>query len=51
MIELPGDELQSADYWSLQSRWISRELADLAKIRRVYSDTVFDFARQLINSV
>ncbi len=44
MIELPGDVLQSADYRSLESRWISQELACLAKIRRVDSDT----GRQLV---
>jgi len=44
MIDLPGDELQSTDYRSLESRWINRELADIAKIRRVDSDT----GRQLV---
>lgn len=39
MIDLPGDDLQSADFQNLASRWISRELAELAKIRRVDSDT------------
>jgi hypothetical protein len=39
MIHIPGDELQSADYRSLEARWISRELADVARIRRVDSDT------------
>jgi hypothetical protein len=44
MTELPGDVLQSAGYRSLESRWICQELAYLAKIRRVDSDT----GRQLV---
>ena len=39
MTDLPGDELEPADYRSLETRWIGRELADLAKIRRVDSAT------------
>jgi P4 family phage/plasmid primase-like protien len=39
MTDLPGDELQSPDYRSLEARWISRELADIATIRRVDSET------------
>lgn len=39
MIDLPGNELQPADCWSLEARWISRDLADMAKIRRVDSNT------------
>ena len=44
MTDLSGDQLQPADYRSLEARWISRDLADMAKIRRVDSDT----GRQLV---
>src|ERR1043165_1236129 len=39
MIEETGNALTDADYANLAGRWINRELADTAKIRRVDSGT------------